>query len=136
MGANVVDAKQALDVAARYTAATNAGDVDALRALHAPDAVVWHNYDEVELPLERSLAVLGWLRRVAPDARFDDIRHNATADGFVQRSVLHATAPEGSRLHAPSCVVVTLAEDGRIVRVEEYLDPTPLAALSTRERPR
>ncbi len=129
-----IDGERVLDVAARYIAATNAGDVDALRALHTPDAVVWHNHDEIEVPLERSLAVLRRLRRVAPDVCFGEVRHTATADGFVQRAVLHATAPDGSRLRVPSCIVATIGGDGRITRIEEYLDAAAVAPLSRVDR--
>ena len=34
-----------LDVAARFFAAIEAGDIDTVRATYAPDAVVWHNHD-------------------------------------------------------------------------------------------
>ena len=36
------------DIADQLFAAIEAGDIDAVRDLYAPDAVIWHNTDETE----------------------------------------------------------------------------------------
>ena len=41
-----------LEVADRLFAAIEAGDLDAVAALYAPEAVIWHNHDGVEQPAE------------------------------------------------------------------------------------
>jgi ketosteroid isomerase-like protein len=127
---SAIGPEEKLGIAREYARASNAGEVDALMALYAPDAVVWHNFDQVEQPLHRSMATVRWLHRTVPDVAFTDVSHLLTDEGFLQRSVLVGTAPDGSSLQVPSCVVVTINADGRITRAEEYLDSGQLAVLT------
>ncbi|MFT3853335.1 MAG: hypothetical protein QM733_11440 [Ilumatobacteraceae bacterium] len=92
-----------------------------------PEATAWHNTDQKVNPLTDSFAAVSALRVALPDFRFDDLRCSSTADGRVSvaQYVLAGTLPDGSRLHVPACLVVT-AEDGVIIRCEEYLDAAPL----------
>jgi ketosteroid isomerase-like protein len=46
----------------------------------------------------------------------------------VQRHVLRGTAPDGTELAMAACIWVAV-EDGRVVRMDEYLDPAGVAAL-------
>jgi len=121
-----------LEVARRYAAASASGDEPALRELHEPDAVVWHNHDGVDQSVDQNLHLGAWLRRTVPDLRFEDVRHTATTDGFVQRHLMTGTAPDGTSLGVYSCLIVTLSDRGRISRVEEYLDSAAVAALARR----
>ena len=54
-----------------------------------------------------------------------------TEDGFVQRHRMRGVLPGGEELVVASCLVVTLSDAGRIVRVEEYLDSAALAELGS-----
>jgi ketosteroid isomerase-like protein len=47
----------------RFFAALEAGDIDTLREIYAPDAVIWHNDDLIEQPVEDNLKVLRGLHR-------------------------------------------------------------------------
>ena len=47
----------------RFFAALEAGDIDTLREIYAPDAVIWHNNDLIEQPVEENLKVLQGLHR-------------------------------------------------------------------------
>jgi ketosteroid isomerase-like protein len=118
-----------LALAAEYSRASSTNNADALRALSAPNAVTWHNFDEVEVTTEQTIRTIGWLHRTVDDLNWIDISVQATATGWVSQSILAGTAP-GGPLRAHSCVVVTLNEHGKIVRTEEYLDPAQLAVLS------
>ena len=40
------------------------GDVETVRGIYAPDAVIWHNDDGLEQSPERNLRVLGWLSKM------------------------------------------------------------------------
>lgn len=117
-----------LALAAAWADATRAGDVDALAALTEPDAVVWHNHDETEVDLARTNRTVAWLHRTVPDIAWEDVAVTATAAGFVWRAVLTGTAP-GGPLRAHTCVVATVSTDGRVARLDEYLDPAALAPL-------
>jgi ketosteroid isomerase-like protein len=120
--------RDALAVAELYTAAVNGGDAEALRALHEPDARIWHNTDGATQTVGQNMAVLAWLRRIMPDLALADVRRLATAEGFVQRHTVVGTA-HGSPVAVPTCLVVELSPAGRIRLVEEYLDSAGLAAL-------
>jgi len=119
-------------LARRFVAAIESGDLDAIRAIYAPDARIWHNTDGVDFPgqtVDENLKVLGWMRRVLSDIRYDIARIDETASGYVQQHVLRARTTLGEAFVLPACIVCTV-KDGRIVRLEEYLDTAHLAPLT------
>jgi ketosteroid isomerase-like protein len=118
-------------VADALFAAIERGDVDAVRELYAPDAVVWHNFDQVEQPVEDNLRTLAYLHRKVAGMRYTEVRRVVIDDGFVQQHVLRGDAP-GGPLEMPAMMRVWVA-DGRVTRVEEYLDPAQAQVL---RRPR
>lgn len=104
-------------------------DVDTLRErVYAADVVVWHNFDGVEQTRDQNLATLSWLGRHVTNLRYEEICRHLTDTGFVQQHVLRGTTREGVELDVPACVIVTVA-DGRIARIDEYLDTAQVAAL-------
>jgi uncharacterized protein len=119
-------------VADRLFAAIEAGDLDAVRALYAPEAVIWHNTDGAEQTVEQNLRVLRWVVDHLADRRYEEVRRAATETGFVQQHVLRCTRPDGVRVEVPACLVVTCHE-GRITRLEEYLDSAHVARLTSKE---
>jgi ketosteroid isomerase-like protein len=110
-----------LSIAERLFAAVAAGDVDAVRALYAPDVRVWHNVDNVAQTAEENLAVLRWVAATIRGLRYEEVRRQATPDGFVQQHVLRGTVGDGVAVEIPACLVATI-RDGRITRLDEYLD--------------
>lgn len=111
-----------------FSAATRRGDAEAIAAMATPDATVWHNDDDVTMSVEASNRGLRWLHRTVPDVAWADVAVSPTPTGFVWQSLLTGTAP-GGPLRVHSCVVVTLAADGEVQRIEEYLDSAALAVL-------
>ena len=107
-------------IADRLFAAIETGDIDVVRNLYAPDAVIWHNNDEAEQTPDHNLAVLQWVVDHLADRRYEDVRRHITGDGFVQQHVLRFTR-DGERYGIPACLVVTCDGD-HITRIEEYLD--------------
>ena len=108
-------------VADRLFAAIEAGDLDAVRAMYADDAVVWHNTDGVAQTRDENLRTLGWVVAHLRDRRYTDVRRWLTPDGFVQQHVLRATNRAGGEVAVPACLAVTVV-DGRVTRIDEYLD--------------
>jgi uncharacterized protein len=108
-------------LAAKLITAISDNDIDALRDIYAPDVVIWHNFDQIEQSLEDNLKVMMWMAKRMPDKHYDDIRRQPTPTGFVQQHVLRGTAPDGTAVEMPACLVVTIA-NGRITRLDEYLD--------------
>jgi ketosteroid isomerase-like protein len=111
--------------------AIEAADLDTLRTIYADDFVAWSNFDDATKDVDGTLVVLGWLCHKLADRRYEVSRRELIDGGFLQQHVLRGTAPDGSAIAMPACVVATVSE-GRVVRIDEYLDPSALAALSTR----
>lgn len=120
----------ALEIAERLIAAIVAADIDAVRGLYAPQARIWHNFDGVEQGVDENLRVLRWLVRNVSNLRYDAVRRQRTDTGFVQQHVLRGDMADGSRIEVPACLVGTV-QDGRITRLDEYLDTAQLAPLRT-----
>ncbi len=121
------------EVADRFFAAIESGDTDALLALYAPDAVIWHNEDRTEQTVEQNLRVLRWLTRTVADLEYRDVRRIVHDDGFVQQHLLTGTLPDGEALAIPAGLFVDVA-DGHIVRIDEYVDSAHLEPLLTTRR--
>jgi ketosteroid isomerase-like protein len=107
-------------LADRLVAAIVAGDVAGVRACYAPDARVWHNFDEHEQTVDENLATLADMHRRATGLAYTEIRRFAAPGGFVQQHVLVGHALHGA-LRLPA-IIRFWVEDGRITRLEEYLD--------------
>ena len=112
----------------RFFAALEAGDIDTLREIYAPDAVIWHNDDLAEQPVGENLKVLQGLHRVVSGLRYDIVRRAPAPDGVLQQHVLRGRLPNGTEvaLHAAMYLQV---RDGHITRIEEYLDSAKRAAI-------
>lgn len=117
-----------LAIAERLFAAISAGRVDAVRDIYAPNAVIWHNTDGIEQSVDDNLRILHWVVRHITNLRYEDVRRHVTETGFVQQHILRGTAPNGALLAIPACLVCTVHE-GRITRLDEYLDSGQLTAL-------
>ncbi|MFW0784844.1 nuclear transport factor 2 family protein [Gordonia sp. CPCC 206044] len=117
-------------VADRFFAAIEAGDIDTLRALYAPGAVIWHNEDRTEQTIDENLRVLRWLSRTVGDLAYRDVRRILHDDGFVQQHLLTGTLPDGAPLEVPAGLFVTVADD-HIVRIDEYVDSAHIQPLLT-----
>ena len=122
---------ETLDLADRMFRAIERGDLEALRDCYDPGIVVWANMDQRETDLDQSMRLLGWLCAKLGDRRYDVSRRDLIPGGFLQEHVLRGTAPDGTKLEMPACLVVTI-EDEKITRLDEYLDPAAAAALSRR----
>ena len=118
-----------LELCDQLFSAITRGDIDAVRAIYAPDAVIWHNNDQVEETPARNLRVLGWVSKNIKDIRYEEMRRHETPTGFVQQHVLRGIAPNGTPLEIPACIVCEV-KDGQITRLDEYLDSAHTAALS------
>lgn len=107
-------------IADRLLEAITAGDTDAVRQVYAPDAQVWHNFDERDQTVDENLHTLVDLHRRAHGLRYTEIRRFLAPGGFVQQHVLVGSA-QGGALRMPAMIRFWVAE-GRITRLEEYLD--------------
>ena len=120
-----------LDLAERFFKAIEAGDIEAVKEIYAPAAEIWHNTDGVvQAPVDNA-RTLTWITQNLKDLAYTEIRRSATDDGFVQQHVLVATNRAGQRIEVPACIV-TIVVDGRITRLDEYIDSAAIAAIMAR----
>jgi uncharacterized protein len=105
------------------------GDLGALEAACAPGAVLWINLAENDRSLEASLPAFARLHGKVPDLRMEAVRRRGIEGGFIEQHVLTGTMPNGEILHVVGCFVGTV-EEGRITRLEEYVDGGQARALS------
>ncbi|MGP4026380.1 nuclear transport factor 2 family protein [Actinomadura sp. 3N407] len=129
-----------MELADRFMAAITSGDVDTLRSLYAPGALIWRNGPGEgggsEQSVDDNLRTLRWLSRNLDGFRYEEIRRDPLPDGYVQRHVLRGTLPDRTPVEMAACLFVTVA-GGRITRVEEYADTRagdPLRDLAAAQR--
>ena len=108
------------DIGSRLLAAITAGDADAVREVYSPEARIWHNFDEHEQNVAENLMTLADMHRRTSGLDYTEIRRFPAPGGFVQQHVLVADAKYGP-MRLPA-IIRFWVEDGRITRVEEYLD--------------
>ena len=116
-------------VAQRFIDAITVGDSDAARACYAPDANVWHNFDNITQTVDDSIALMNAMTRRVADRRYVIRRLEPIEGGYLQQHTLELTAPDGQELSTEAIAIVTVNDDGLISRIDEWLDPAPLAPL-------
>jgi ketosteroid isomerase-like protein len=114
----------------RFFAALEAGDIDTVRSIYAPDAVIWHNDDLVEQPVEDNLRVLTGLHRVVSGLHYEVVRRAPLDDGVLQQHVMHGVLPNGEEI-ALHCAMYLQVRDDHITRIDEYLDSAQRTAIRT-----
>lgn len=118
-----------LALAEKFVSAIERADVDVIRQCYASDARIWHNFDNIEQTVDQNLATLAWMVKRLPERRYVVLRREALSDGFMQQHILAGTARNGESVSMPACIICKVA-DGRITRLDEYLDPTGAAVLN------
>lgn len=119
-----------LDVARRFFAAIERGDLATVGELYAPDAVIWHNTDRTEKTREQNLAMLAFALEHVARLRYEDVRLEPIPGGFVQRHVVRGSERASGRELALPAVVVCRVEGGRIARLDEYFDSAQAPAMA------
>lgn len=109
------------DIATRFFAAIESGDLDSVRELYSPGVEVWHNVTGQTQTREENLELLRFFTGRVAELRYEVLGREPFAGGFVQRHVLHGKLESGERIAAPVCLVVYVS-GGRIQRLFEYLD--------------
>ncbi|MCD9199884.1 nuclear transport factor 2 family protein [Aeromicrobium wangtongii] len=106
----------------RIMAAAEASDASDLPDIYTPDAVIWHNHDDREQTVEQNARMLTRIGAWVDDLRYTDRRVTAYDTGAVQQHVLRGTrSSTGEQIALHACVVITVT-DGRISRLDEYID--------------
>lgn len=105
------------------------GDAGAADHVLAPDAVLWHNDGTGEAPARDGFAGAAGLHQMVEGLRVDVLMAEPLPGGAVMRFEVRGTVTStGAELCARNCMFATVV-DGRITRVDEYLDPTFMSQL-------
>ena len=116
-------------VADQMFAAIERGEVSALAAMWSDDVIVWRLGGGRERDKPRALGVIDWFVANTTSRRYEVLDRQVFDGGFVQQHVLHAATPNGTPVSFRACLIVRVA-DGRVTRIDEYLDPAYLAGLA------
>lgn len=117
------------ELAHEFFDAVEAGDQQAMARMYSEDAVVWHNYDQVEIPFGTVVRNLLMVKSLLQDFAYRHRRYTALPDGALLQHSLSGRLADGQLLDAPMAVRIYL-RDGRIYRFEEYLDRGTTDALA------
>ena len=115
-----------------FNEAFNVGDPTVAGAWLAGNAIIWHNTDGIELTVE---AFLGGMKAVAdlvPVRRVEVIRRDVFADFCVQQQAIVGLNSQNRPVRILTCIVCRFAVDGKIERIDEYLDSAALAQLTAK----
>ncbi len=115
----------------RFLAAIEQGDVDTVLSIYADDARIWHNFDQIVVSPQDNARQVKWFSSRLSGMKYTDIRRIAFPGGIVQQHVLRGTAPNGDVVAVYAMLRIEIA-NGRIVALDEYLDPAQAAALSAK----
>lgn len=113
------------DVADAFLEALRTGDLAAVADLYADDITVWHDFDGVDQDKAAHLALLIGLYGSFDTFTLEVRASHPTAAGSVTLYDFVATK-DGAHFRVPAAAVVS-ARDGKITRIEEYIDPTGFA---------
>ena len=108
-------------LAQRFFDALQAADVGTVQSLYSEGATLWTCITQRDVKAREVATYLPYLAKKMPDRRYEDRRVTQFKGGFMQRHRLCGTRRDGARVAAQCCVMV-FVENGKIYRVEEYLD--------------
>ncbi len=115
------------ELADRFFAAIMTGDLDTVRTLYDVQLEVWHNYDELNQTKEQNLRSLQWFTATLGPLQYVEVQRTVLPDGFWQQHVTELRR-DGVTTRIPAALRA-FYRNGKIVRIEEYLDPAPVNAL-------
>jgi uncharacterized protein len=105
------------------------GDAAAADHVLAPGAVLWHNDGSGEVPARDGFAGASTLHRMVDGLRVDVLMAEPLPGGAVMRFEVRGTVRStDAELCARNCMFATVV-DGRITRIDEYMDPTFVSQL-------
>jgi hypothetical protein len=114
-------------VALSFIAALMAETPDA--ELYEATATAQHNFDAEPGPIQAGFKSIRFIRKFVPDFRFDDVRVHSGEGSCTLQYLVRGTLP-GGRLEAPTCMVLTFSDAGRIATLDEYIDTNQLKSLT------
>jgi ketosteroid isomerase-like protein len=121
------------DLCNQFFDAYQDGRTDVLREIMSDDCIVWHNVFGRETTRDENLAAYptsygGQRRRT-----YNDRQINCFEDGFVIQYSLNGVMTNGHKGSMWLCIVGRV-RDGKITRIDEYMDTTKFAGWMGQEK--
>ena len=113
-----------------FISALEGNGTDAFTANLAPGAIVWHNYDRVEVDAFANMAAIDTFAKMVGDVKVDTVRLAPIPDGFVLQFALRGTVTASGKPFEMQNAIVVSTAGGKITRIDEYVDPTVGAQMS------
>ncbi|MBN3854748.1 nuclear transport factor 2 family protein [Paraburkholderia sp. Ac-20340] len=115
------------ELATRFFDAIETGNVQDVEACFSHDAVVWHNFDDLEQHWTKIVPTLaGMIERIS-DRRYSNRRLVPFSGGFVQQHLLSGVRKDGVRVSLTAALIAEV-KDNRITRIDEYIDSAQIPA--------
>jgi ketosteroid isomerase-like protein len=121
-----MDEYEIRDLCNEFFDAYQDGRVDVLERLYADDCIVWHNVFGRETTRDENLARYPDSYKGQRRRTYNDRIINTFHDGFVIQYTLNGVMNTGHRGALWICIVAT-CKDGRITRIDEYMDSSKFA---------
>jgi ketosteroid isomerase-like protein len=109
------------ELANRLFDAIARADVDAVEQAYAPDVVYWMNAMPESLGLDALLNLVRVFHQKVKNLHYEVESREFFPGGFVQRCRIMGEAASGKSFAVPLCLIIYV-ENGRIVRLYEYID--------------
>ena len=117
------------DAVQRFVEGLTRGRTDPIIDCFAPGAVVWHNFDEVELDKATFRQSLDQLFELMPQRAFTITGRYGSGDGIVWQYLFEGRNSAGAAVRISGCWVFKL-KDGLIRRLDEYVDSAQIARIA------
>ena len=124
----------AKDLCRRLLRAIEDGDGDGYRACFTEDGRIWHDFDGFNThadgaqSVDQNVAMMNWMHRLTNTLNYKTLRLEETETGFLETHLVSGTTVEGEDFEGLACVICTV-ENGKIKRLEEFINPASFAAL-------
>ena len=114
------------ELANRLFDAIARADVDAVEQAYAPDVVYWMNAMPESLGLDALLNLMRVFHQKVKNLHYEVESREFFPGGFVQRcKIMGEATASGKSFAVPLCLIIYV-ENGRIVRLYEYIDAASL----------
>jgi ketosteroid isomerase-like protein len=115
-------------LALSLVSAAERGSGDDIMAIFDPEAVIWHNTDDLTVTMADNLPPSAAFAAKVPDRRYEDIKITPFDGGYFQQHRLVGKSVDGKPFSLPACAIMHV-RDGKIVRIDEYFDSAALVRI-------
>lgn len=109
------------DILTAFFDAIERGDLDLIASIYGDDLQVWHSNDGITQGKADNLKTLRALTRLA-SRRYEIFERVVAGEVAAQRHRLHLTSADGAQSWSGDAAIFFTIRDGRIVRIDEYID--------------